>query len=184
MKKAQILWTGGWDSTYRMIELSFRDLTIEPIYVVFESRKSKEKEMKAMEEILEILKKKPRTKAKFLPVKKVFYDEIPNNNEITEAYRRIAKETDLGSQHDWLARLATIYRGMEICIEKGVGDHTPVRDAIYKYGKFKQVKNGEVLDKRHSSKDLMLVFGNFVFPIFQITEQEMVNNIKSGNSKL
>lgn len=31
--KVNILWTGGWDSTYRMIELSRKELDVNPIYI-------------------------------------------------------------------------------------------------------------------------------------------------------
>ena len=177
-KKINILWTGGWDSTYRIVELSFLDVTVQPIYVIDETRVSKDKELAAMRKILKMLREKKKTKAVFLPIKKVRLENIPKNEEISDAYKRIADATDLGVQHDWLARLALKYPDMEICIEKGIGDHTPVRDAIYQDGKLIKVEQGERLDKKRSTKDLNLVFGNFIFPIFQITEQEMVKNIK------
>ena len=28
----KLLWTGGWDSTYRLVELSRMDVTVQPIY--------------------------------------------------------------------------------------------------------------------------------------------------------
>ena len=33
MEIVNILWTGGWDSTYRMIELSRFQNTVNPIYI-------------------------------------------------------------------------------------------------------------------------------------------------------
>lgn len=35
-----ILWTGGWDSTYRVVELSRQKVTIQPIYILDPKRES------------------------------------------------------------------------------------------------------------------------------------------------
>ena len=43
-----ILWTGGWDSTFRLVELSFEDVNVFPIYVVDHKRQSKDLELAAM----------------------------------------------------------------------------------------------------------------------------------------
>ena len=47
----KVLWTGGFDSTYRIVELSMRDVTIQPVYVKYSRRKSMECELKAMDDI-------------------------------------------------------------------------------------------------------------------------------------
>lgn len=43
-----ILWTGGWDSTFRVVELSLKNQTIQPLYCVDKNRKSIDKEIEAM----------------------------------------------------------------------------------------------------------------------------------------
>ena len=51
-----VLWTGGWDSTYRMVELSRRNVTIQPIYCCDPGRQSLEKEKETIERIRKALK--------------------------------------------------------------------------------------------------------------------------------
>lgn len=63
-----ILWTGGLESTYRVVELSKTDCVIQPHYIIFEGiRKSQKYELKAIKKITEILKKDQRTRATILP---------------------------------------------------------------------------------------------------------------------
>lgn len=175
----RVLWTGGWDSTYRIVELSFQEVKIEPIYVIDPGRHSTKLELEAMEKIILQVKEKKQTKAIFLPIKKINLSEIPENEEITTAYQTFSSKTGLGSQHDWLARLATLYPGLELCIEKAIGGgHTPVRDAIKSDGALIKTEDGFIIDKEKSTKELQLIFGNFVLPIFDKTEIDMLNQIK------
>ena len=57
MRKINILWTGGLDSTYRILELSMQDVTIQPYYLASVNPSTKY-EIRAIEELTEIIKKK------------------------------------------------------------------------------------------------------------------------------
>ena len=61
-----IFWTGGLDSTFRVVELSRCPCTIQPYYVVIGKRKSLHCELKAIKTISQILRKDKRTKAELL----------------------------------------------------------------------------------------------------------------------
>ena len=53
-KTVYIFWTGGWDSTFRMIQLSQMDIVVQPLYISTEYLCNKrENELTAMEKILE-----------------------------------------------------------------------------------------------------------------------------------
>ena len=47
----KLLWTGGWDSTYRLVELSRMDVTVQPIYGCDGKRDSMEIEKQTLEKI-------------------------------------------------------------------------------------------------------------------------------------
>ncbi len=173
-----LLWTGGFDSTYRLIELSMRDVVIQPMYVIDPGRSSIKYEEKAREKILDMLSKKEKTKAKILPIKKIKLEDIPKNEEIEKAYQLFKEEAEMGSQHEWLARLALQYNGLEICIEKALGEHAPVRNSILNHGKLIKTDDGYIVDKDNSSKELNLILGNLRLPIFDKTNLEMVEDIK------
>ena len=173
-----ILWTGGWDSTYRVVQLSMRNIEIQPIYVEDVGRKSVPYELQAMKDIVALLESKEKTKAVFRPLKIIKITDIPENPEITEAYMLFKKEADMGSQHDWLARLGMQYPGMELCIEKALGDHAPIRQSINRHGKLIDTGDGFIVDKENSSKELNLILGNLKLPIFEKTELDMRKDIQ------
>ena len=52
MNKVTLLWSGGWDGTFRFLELmQHEDIEIQPIYVIDPGRESTPYEKKAMKKI-------------------------------------------------------------------------------------------------------------------------------------
>lgn len=56
--QTSIFWTGGWDSTFRLLQLAERQINIKPIYIKDPARKSAEIEIARMTEILDHIKKR------------------------------------------------------------------------------------------------------------------------------
>lgn len=174
-----VLWTGGWDSTYRMVELSRRNVTIQPIYCCDPGRQSLEKEKETIERIRKALKNRGGgTKATFLPILYINIEEIPANAKITNAYNHICEKVKLGSQYDWLARLTQLYPKLEIGIEKPAGEYSGCVDAIHTFGNLKKDDDTIEIDRNQSSDECVLLFGGFRFPIIELTELDMVKNIQ------
>ncbi|MBQ7216912.1 MAG: hypothetical protein IJS39_13115 [Synergistaceae bacterium] len=173
----RIFWTGGWDSTYRLVELSRMPVTVEPVYCIDKERRSLEIERAAMSKILAALQAKPETKANFLPVKQIDIDTLPENQDITDAYKTICKTVRLGSQYEWLAKTALTYPGIETGNEKPNGEFSGCSAAIDQFGKLIHVNDTWKIDPEKSSPELRLLFENISFPIIMTTELEMRQNI-------
>lgn len=176
-REIRLLWTGGWDSTYRLVELSRMDVTVQPMYGCDGKRDSMEVEKQTMEKILAALQSHPGTKAHLLPIWYISLDTIPENQEITRSFQTLRSLTGLGGQYEWLARLAREYPGLELCLENmpyGGGS-----GSILKYGRMKTEDGVTALDPEQSSPECAAVFGNFRLPIFHITEREMLANIRA-----
>ncbi|MBR1585006.1 MAG: hypothetical protein IJ662_05650 [Clostridia bacterium] len=178
-----VLWTGGWDSTFRMLQLC-RELqpgdVVQPVYVADESRSSTQKEIETMQEITSLLRDitTPDTVKDVIVVQKA---DIPPNPDITRAYQAIREIVSIGKQYEWLARLATVYPGIEIGIEKPNGEYSGCVSAIEKTGKMIRRDGSFFVDPAASSRDCVLLFGNFSFPIIEMTEKEMVDLVKRWN---
>ena len=176
----KLLWTGGWDSTYRLVELSRMDVTVQPIYGCDGKRDSMEIEKQTMEKILAALQSHPGTRAHLLPIVYVSLDTIPENPEITQAYQTLKGLTGLGGQYEWLARLALVHPGMELGIVKVNHENFIGCSAtIERFGALKEICGATVLDQEHSTRECALVLGNFRFPIIHITEDKMLANIRA-----
>lgn len=106
MDTYEIFWTGGFDSTYRVVELSCYPIKLQPVYctgVASDIRKSERYELNAIRQISDILRKKKETKAEILPLKIVYsknnpptqidndfiYEELPRDHDVAKAFRRI-----------------------------------------------------------------------------------------------
>lgn len=174
-----ILWTGGWDSTYRLVELSFETISIQPIYVYGEGRKSENYEIRAMERIIEQLNAKSATEATILPIKYIHFDSIQKNKEISKGYNNLSSQKHFGSQYEWLPCLALKYNGLEIGIEKAPPEQSGAIAAIVNNGEvnYNEDKDTYLIDEANSNDDLIILFKNLSFPIINKTGEDMKANI-------
>lgn len=178
-----ILWTGGFDSSFRMVQLSKKNVTIQPYYLC-DNRLSEQNELSAITQITEDIKKHSETKCTILPLIKYKVEDIAPDNEITESYLRLREKTFIGSQYDWLPRFAKQKQisGLELSLEKA--ESSKAQKCILEFGSLKPRNEGEIsyyiIDKEKSNNDLVKVFGAFHFPVplFETTKKEMVEEYK------
>jgi len=137
MKIINILWTGGWDSTFRIIVLAQKKCIIQPYYIR-DKRKSEKHELEAIKTITNDLRQNPTTKCIINDVITMNVTEIEVNSEITDSYENILKKDYFGSQYEWIARFAKINKNIELTIHK---DDMAYK-IIKKYGDVK--KNGRL----------------------------------------
>jgi 7-cyano-7-deazaguanine synthase len=132
-----------------------------------------------MKKIIIALNKHEKTRAQINDIKVINVEDVPENQEITDAFGRICSDVKLGTQYEWLSRLSQYYPMIEVGVEKPFGEYSGCNAAIEQGGALIQHENTWILDKKVSSKDLNLVFGNMSFPIIKLTEKEMADNIVS-----
>lgn len=175
----KVLWTGGWDSTFRMLELALdnqNSRTIMPIYVTGDKRPSEPKEIETMYELLQQLREISNNEILDLTI--INKDEIPQDRDITNTFEYIRGIVKIGSQYEWLARLAMMHPGIEIGIEKPNGEYSGCVAAIEKTGKMICSDGICVVDQESSSRECRLLFQNFNFPLITRTEEEMVASVR------
>jgi len=173
-----MFWTGGWDSTYMLIEQLKYNKTIRPIYIIDKKRKGMSNEINAMNVITEKIKDKNGIGGVLLPIETINIEDIPINEKITNSYKQICTKVKLGTQYDWLARVALLYPKVAIGIEKPNGEFSGCVQAINEFGKMKYNDEIGYIDKDFSTEECIQVFGNMVFPIVNKTEIEMIENVK------
>ena len=152
-------------------------VTVEPVYCIDKERASLNIERAAMSNILKVLQERPETQAKFLPIKQIDTDTLPEDKEIAEAYEFVRKSVMIGSQYIFLAKAAACYPGIEMGIEKPSGEFSGCYEAIEMFGKLIHVNDTWRIDTEHSARELCVLFGNISFPIIMKTELDMLKNI-------
>ena len=181
-KKYYCFWTGGWDSTFMILEQLRNGKTIQPIYVIDDKRVGNTYEKKAMKTIIEKIESM-KLKGKLLPIEYVDISTIEKNERITESYKKIKEKTNLGTQHDWLSRFAK-QRNIEIMLgtENGSPESSHIIDALSTFCTLYEDEDGvKRIDKEKTTEEGLDVFENMLFPIVKYYETDMLKLVKEWN---
>ncbi len=184
MKKVNILWTGGLDSTFRVMELSYMDVTIQPYYLA-SVNPSTQYEINAIKQISKEILKRPETKCILLPVIIVWTSQINDNEEITSAWSRLHDLYKLGSQYDWIARFAEQNElVLELGIEKDFQESTIVR-CLLNSGGYSILNDKEVVVSDTGTEEAKRVFKNmrFPLPLFNMTKKDEIVQYKKWGAE-
>ena len=178
-----ILWTGGLDSTYRVVELSRTDCVIQPHYIVLK-RGSIKNELRAIRKITNLLQKDGRTKARIMPPVIVTPDELEPYPDIQFVWDRLQKKKNFQSRQ---YPILTCYaRKKNIKLEMGL--------QFSENGTVVKVLDESVLVDHPEYDDVMMVdpekgesewasyimFRDFLFPksLFHKTKREEIDELK------
>lgn len=150
-----VLWTGGWDSTYRVLWLLEQGRIVQPHYLIDSNRRSTSFEIQAMGNIrTSVLAFPDLLKGELLPT--VVADKKPTieNPSIRAAYNEILKSFYVGEQYMWLADYCDrrSISNMEIGVEKNPIVLEAVESSGYPYSE---------------------IFGRFEFPILSVEKVAM-----------
>ena len=107
-----ILWTGGWDSTFRLLYIVLVEKkAVQPYYIIDTGRKSTLHELTAIETIKHGLgDKSPQSAALIHDPIITMRRDIRNNHQISRQYHRIASMIHLGAQYEWIALFADYHK--------------------------------------------------------------------------
>ena len=167
--KAEInlLWTGGWDSTFRLLYLVFVERkSVQPFYIVDTGRPSTLNELKAMHLIKkEIAKRNPQLADLIKPTIIVSIHDIRPDHDITAKFNRLKEKEHLGQQYEWLARFAKQWDipNLELCVNKN--DYASFFLSKYMNSSF---GNGAT-DKNND----VSIFSFFSFPLLKLSKLDM-----------
>lgn len=173
-----LLWTGGWDSTFRILQLSTKNVIIQPHYLKDDKRKSQKYELDAIQSITADIRNLTSTRCIIRDLNIVNVSDIRIDRQITKAYKKIAENHKLGIQYEWLARYSGTVKNLEIGDENGSSPDSILLGAIRANGAIKKVVDehkGEyyVVDQSVSSDDIIKLFGNYHYPILFYNKLEM-----------
>lgn len=184
-REVHILWTGGLDSTFRVVELSQTDCVIHPHYIIITGRGTVENELKAISEITTILNSDKRTRAKLLPVETFLMSELETYADIQSAWELLHKTKGFNStQYPLLARYA---RQKKLKLEMGIqfseiGSVVVVIDDSYLMD---CPENDDVMmidpDKGSQEWASFTLFKDFLFPksLYHKTKGEEIEELKN-----
>jgi hypothetical protein len=159
-----LLWTGGWDSTFRLLDLVLvQERSVQPYYLVDPGRASAAMELKTKGNLREKL---PAD----LVAPTICRDvtDVAENPAITERFERIRAWSALWPQYDWLTRFVAQeeVEGLELTIHRDDRLHAVLEGHVEPAG------DNFVLRSGVADPDLG-IFRPFRFPLFEMTKLEM-----------
>ena len=172
-KTAKVLWTSGWDSTFRVIDLYKKGATIQPIYVFDDNRASSQKELETITLLTTLIEGRYKNSGgKLLDLKVIKRKDIPKNAILKLAYKVLKSKHHIGRQYYWLALLATKYKALELSINNNdlfnfflIGKTITIEEDVLG-------KNWKINPKK-TDFFTRQIFENMKFPLIHLTKVEM-----------
>lgn len=170
-----VLWTGGWDSSFRVLYLALVEkASIQPHYVIDVARQSSLRELQAIADIrreLALLDPDAATRIRPLQISSIL--DIPADAPITASYERLRARSWLGGQYDWLARYAKSRQLSRLELSIHVDDkaygflkgHVTRGDDGWRYS--------DELTKSDDPDGNLRIFAAFRFPLLDYTKLRM-----------
>lgn len=159
----QLLWTGGWDSTFQLLRLLLRDeVSVTPWYVIDAERRSTGRELDTMRRIrAELGRRFPAARQRLRPQHYRAVEDIQPDPGVTADWECVAHRYGIGGQYDWLARL---------CRQEGVESlQLSIHREDRAHGVVVAAREGEDEVSRAARR----LFAPFTFPLLETTKLEM-----------
>lgn len=180
---AKLLWTGGWDSTFRLLQLLLIEKReVQPYYIRFPGqetagseappRRSTGKEIETMDRIRQRLYKEyPYTKGLLLPTIYVDTRDIKTDKKIEKSYKAIKYEKYIGHQYVAIACFAeqNEIQQLELSVEMEGHSHEVLEPHVHG----SSITGVYELNNEVSNEDVYNLYKNFSFPLLKYTKKEM-----------
>lgn len=166
-----LFWTGGWDSTYRLLTLLLvQQRCVQPYYVIDDARRrpSVPAERQAMQRIRQHIEARdPQAAARLLDTIECPLSAIAPDPGLQAHYEACLRQVVIGGQYEWLARFCRQrgIDGMELAIH--LDDKARTLLADYVDG------SRTALDARFAGLGPYELFRTFRFPLFDQSKTAM-----------
>ena len=180
MKKTiQLLWTGGFDSTFRLLQLLIENrYYIRPIYVIDDNRRSTLQEIKTIKKLLELIKEMyPAQYDNLLPIEILLKpgQKLCEQSIYFTYFTEFQKLGRIGHQYLWLPIIADLNSLTELELSTEKLDSATVEDTwaeivyplLHGTGHERRVATYSTNDEKFK------LFAHFRFPISDITKDDM-----------
>jgi 7-cyano-7-deazaguanine synthase in queuosine biosynthesis len=170
---ARVLWTGGWDSTFRVLQLVLAyQRRVEPHYILNPERRSSLHELRAMTTIRRRLAvEHPEAAPRILPLRLVVRQDLAGDRAHAEHLAALRSRNRLGRQYTALADYAEAMAidDLELCVEIGGRAEALLRGHV---AREEDVGGGYWRLADNTAGDLVL-FARFRFPILNMTKLDI-----------
>jgi hypothetical protein len=178
-----LLWTGGWDSTFRLVQLLVNsNAAIRPIYLVDDRRQSSPREIEVMRQIRHAIGRRiPGSDARMLATQYGSFRATVIEAHHLAAWDELKKRGRIGFQYPVLASYAE-QNGIT-CLELGI-DRPQVTDfsitsILTPLTESLDTPTGPIYKLRSGVSSPEKMFERFHFPLLDWSKPEMQSEVKA-----
>jgi hypothetical protein len=171
-----LLWTGGWDSTFRLLQLLLlHRVPVAPHYLKDSTRASTQTELRTMARIRDHLGEAyPHTRELLQPLRIAAVAEVAEDPELATALREVRERVFIGSQYAWLSAFCkhNALADMELGVHVDDKVQALLRSFVMEFehpGGYRSVR----VDPRHADTAEYRLFRYFSFPLFRVDKLEI-----------
>ena len=172
----KLLWTGGWDSTFRLLQLVLvHGKRVQPCYLIDAGRRSLGIEIRTMDRLKRhLIRGHPHARGLILPTRYAHVTDLKPDRVITEAYRAVHEATAVAPQSEWLALycLENGIESIEQCAHRGSSVDRTIRSLVTLCNE--GASPAHRMDDAHSARPEHRLFRSFRFPLFDIDKMQMM----------
>lgn len=171
-----LFWTGGWDSTFQLLQLLLRHrVPVVPHYLEDATRASTRTELRTMHAIGDHLRRTfPHTDGLLRPAQVAAVRDVRPDPDIAAALREVRTRSYIGDQYAWLPAFCRQHDivGMELGVhvdDKVQALLRPMAAEFTHVGGYRSVR----VDPMHAGTAEFTLFGSFGFPLFHLDKVAM-----------
>lgn len=168
-----LLWTGGWDSTFRLMSLIVNyECLVQPFYIIIPGLPSWKIEIETTKKIMEACAKDgTKYKGRILPPIVIDGTKFPVDSELEAKYQALRRLARLGTQYIWLEYFVkdSGVKNLELSIHRDDIAHTLLAGHVIQKAGF---PTGTYVLDPNADRNLTL-FEGFEFPLFDVTKTQM-----------
>lgn len=174
-KSINLLWTGGWDSTFQLLQLLIiHRRQVTPFYLIDAERPSTGVEIQTIKRIKDrLLKEYPHTQELMQPTQYYSVTDISQDSKITEAFQSVLKDKFMGRQYEWLPRFCkeNEIADIQLCIHIDDKAHFVIEHIVSESTDGFQTLFR--VDPKFYEMNEYVLFRYFSFPIFNLSKTQM-----------
>ncbi|WP_158596349.1 7-cyano-7-deazaguanine synthase [Prosthecochloris sp. ZM_2] len=176
-KEVHLLWSGGWDSTFRLCDLLLvHNAVVQPHYIIDHTRKSLAHELRAVWRIRRALESRlPEFRQRLKPIHTVWMFDVPPDASVSENYQALTKRFDkFGPQYEWILRFAKHFglENLELSVESNTFQENGLIWQMLRSMLVEQ--NGAFVVRPDPPDPDFEFFRPFSFPLIDVTKLQMM----------
>ena len=173
----KLLWSGGWDSTFRLLQLLLIEKkVVKPYYLIDPHRESFAVEINTMREIKnKLFERFPETQDRLLPTYICEIYDVKENPAITKHFQAIQEKYAFGAQYEWLAKFADEHKLYNIEMSWEQRRHLPAKREIILPVVYPSKHPDVKIDP-----DIYEIFKFYTFPVSNIYKKDMMHIAKKS----